>query len=137
MRVNELAEFTEFFVEKVGNGDAGIAGEGVGEIEEGVRRESMRDLVSGGCRKVCDGVGGESGKRLGGMALGSQGWGKSWKRVRRGEENGGVRQRTVEDSGGEAGGKMTRDEDGGGDDGGTAVRRRRQRQPEAAAAVAA
>ena len=40
--------------------NAGIAGEGVGEIEEGMRRESMRDVVSGGCRKVCDGVVGES-----------------------------------------------------------------------------
>ena len=40
-------------------GNAVIAGEGVGEIEEGVRRESMRDVVSGGCGKVCDGVGGE------------------------------------------------------------------------------
>ena len=43
-------------------GNARIAREGVGEIEEGVRRESMRDVVSGGCGKVCDGVGGESGR---------------------------------------------------------------------------
>ena len=44
------------------HGNGGIAGEGVGEIEEGVRRESMRDVVSGGCGKVCDGVGCESGR---------------------------------------------------------------------------